>query len=325
MHLPSISTMLGCLLTMSLGFTMPSSKSILHLESTDASTAVLTGKDHFWLAQDESNELLLFPRNIDSKPLQRFDVTPYLELQGTEVDIEASCRSPKDPNRIYWIGSMSNNKNGKFRPDRDRLFATVIHGEGASSKMQFAGSMQGLRQRLIEWGDQHGFALSQCAQKGVEPKRNDGFNVEGLEFSLDGKDLWIAFRAPLLGENQNQALIIPILHFEKNFPKGIIEFGKPILLDLGGRGFRSIGKNSKGEYLIVAGRSDAKVDFALYLWNGNPQNQPLRLNADLSDLAPEGIVDVPHDMSKDFVVQLLSDFGDKKCSQSKWIQVVIDK
>ncbi len=304
---------------------MPLLKTTMHLESTDASTAVLSGEDFLWLAQDESNELLLYPRNSDSKPTHRYDVTPELALEGTEIDIEASCRSPQNTNRIYWIGSMSNNKNGKLRPDRDRLFATDMHGVGAKSRMQFVGYIQWLRQVIIDWGDQHGLALSASAQKGVEPKRVDGFNVEGMEFSPDGKDLWIAFRAPLLGENHDQALIVPVLQFEHKFPKEKQSLGKPILLDLGGRGFRSIGKNKKGEYLIVAGSPEARDDFALYLWNGVPKSLPQKLKADLSGLAPEGIVEVPIDMSKDFEVQLLSDFGDQKCSQSKWIQVVVDK
>jgi len=312
--------MLGCF-TVSMGFSMPLLKTIMHLESTDASTAVLTGEEYFWLAQDESNELLLYPRNIDSKPIQRYDVTPELALDGTEIDLEASCRSPQNPNRIYWIGSMSNNKNGKLRPDRDRLFATDIHGVGEKSSMQFVGYILGLRQVIIDWGDQHGLALSASAQKGVEPKRVDGFNIEGMEFSADGKDLWIAFRAPLLGNDRSKALLVPILQFERDFPHGKPQLGEPILLDLGGRGFRSLGKNAKGEYLIVAGSSEAKDDFALFRWNGNPKQKPQKLMADLSGLAPEGIVDVPSNLSTDFKVQLLSDYGDNQCSQSKWIQV----
>lgn len=298
---------------------------VAHTGSHDGSTAIAVDSMHFWMAEDEANELKMFSRTRSGPLLAKFDMNAVLGLSGKEVDIEGSCASPQHSGRIYWIGSLSNNKEGKIRPDRDRIFATEFSGSGAQSQLRFVGYYQGLRQHLIAWGDAQGYDFSAKAAKGVEPKRDDGFNVEGLEMAPDGKTLYIAFRAPLVGKRSDLALIAPLLDFEKWFASGrpldAPRFGKPLELDLGGRGFRSLGKNAQGEFLIVAGSTESTPDFALYTWDGKATGKPRLRTANLQGLAPEGIVEVPASLQGNFEVQLLSDFGENKNTQSAWVQV----
>lgn len=302
-----------------------SSPPVAHTGSHDGSTAIAVDSMHFWMAEDEANELKMFSRTRSGPLLAKFDMNAVLGLSGKEVDIEGSCASPQHSGRIYWIGSLSNNKEGKIRPDRDRIFATEFSGSGAQSQLRFVGYYQGLRQHLIAWGDAQGYDFSAKAAKGVEPKRDDGFNVEGLEIAPDGKTLYIAFRAPLVGKRSDLALIAPLLDFEKWFASGrpldAPRFGKPVELDLGGRGFRSLGKNAQGEFLIVAGSTESTPDFALYTWDGKATGKPRLRTANLQGLAPEGIVEVPASLQGNFEVQLLSDFGENKNTQSAWVQV----
>jgi hypothetical protein len=304
---------------------MSTTKNVIHEGSTNGSTAILVDKKFLFVAEDENNVIRLFSRQKSGPAYTSVDVGPWLGLSGKEVDIEGSCRSPSMPARVYWIGSLSNNKNGKIRPDRDRLFATDVVGQNARATLQFAGYVADLRPHLAAWGDAHGYGFSACMAKGVEPKRVDGFNVEGLETSPDGKTLYIALRAPLVGKQRDLALIVPLLDFENWFANGHPRtppvFGAPVELALGKRGIRSLGKNARGEYLIVAGSVDGSENFALFQWDGQPKSAPRLRDADLRGLAPEGIVEVPEDLSGAITVQLLSDQGSERETQSSWVEV----
>lgn len=293
--------------------------------SHDGSTAVPIDSQHILIAEDESNALKLYSSIQSGPALASFDMAPFLALKGKEIDLEASCLSPTNPRRVYWIGSMSNSKKGKIRPDRDRIFATDIQGKGTAIQVQMVQYYQGLRQHLMDWGDSHGYALTTKAAKGIEPKRIDGFNLEGLEFAPDQRTLLLGFRAPGVGKSSTYALVVPLLHFESWFATPSSkppQFGKALEWDLGGRGIRSLGKNQQGEYLIVAGPADSTPDFALYTWNGDYHSQPILRQANLQGLAPEGIVRVPDSLQGAFQVQLLSDFGDSQNTRLDWVPVM---
>lgn len=64
------------------------------------------------------------------------------------------------------------------------------------------------------------------AATGIEPKRIDGFNVEGIEIGPDGTSLYIGFRAPYVGSGNNNALICPLLNFETWFGIGSLSNSK---------------------------------------------------------------------------------------------------
>jgi hypothetical protein len=288
-------------------------KDIYNAGVADGSTGIAVDADYMFIADDETNVIKLYNRNNSGLSVYQFDVNSYLNLSGTEVDMEASFRSPTNPNRIYWIGSLSNSKSGEARPDRNRIFATDIVGTGANATLTFVGYYSNLRSKIITWGDNNGYNLTAKAATGIEPKRIDGFNIEGLEMGPDGTTLYIGFRAPYVGSGTNKALICPLLNFETWFnngaPSGNPTFGAPIELNLNNHGIRSLGKNAANQYLIVAGSYAADGTFGLYSWNGLASSAPVALAVDLTDLKPEGIVTVPASVSGTFQVDLISDLG----------------
>ncbi|WP_281322083.1 Ig-like domain-containing protein [Flavobacterium aestivum] len=284
-----------------------------HTGSSDGSAAIAIDNNYMFVGDDETTLISLYNRNASGLPIYTFDPKPFLNLATGESDLEAAFVSPTNPNRIYWFGSQSNNKNGESRPDRDRVFVTDIVGTGANATLTFVGSYQGLRSKIIAWGDTNGYALSTSAATGMIPKRIDGYNIEGAVMGPDGTTAYICFRAPYVNTtNRNKALICPINNFETWFnngsPVGNPTFGTPIELNLGTRGIRDIAKNASNQYVIVAGAFDTTVNFALYSWNGQGSSAPTQLTANLAGLAPEGII-VPASQSGTFQVQLISDEG----------------
>ena len=100
----------------------------------DASAAAPVGTDYMLIADDEANLLRLFHRNYSGQAIKTFDVTSGAGGEnGEEFDIEGASASVKyNPgNRLYWITSLGNNKSGKLKPYRNRLFATDVTGTGA--------------------------------------------------------------------------------------------------------------------------------------------------------------------------------------------------
>lgn len=300
-------------LAVSASLATAATKDIYNTGVADGSTAIPIDANYMFVADDETNVIKLYDRNNSGLSLYQFDVNPYLNLGGTEVDMEASFRSPTNPNRIYWIGSLSNSKSGEARPDRNRIFATDIVGTGANATLVFVGYYSNLRSKLIAWGDANGYNFTAKAATGIEPKRIDGFNIEGLEMGPDGTTMYIGFRAPYVGTGTNKALICPLLNFESWFgngsPSANPTFGSPIELNLNNHGIRSLGKNASNQYLIVAGSYAATGTFELYAWNGQAASAPVLLSVDLTNLKPEGIVAVPTSLSGAFTVDLVSDLG----------------
>ena len=300
-------------LAVSASLATTSTKDIYNTGVADGSTGIAVDANYMFAADDETNVIKLFNRNNSGLSVYQFDLNPYLNLSGTEVDIEGSFRSTTNPNRIYWIGSLSNSKTGAARPDRNRIFATDIVGTGANATLVFVGYYANLRSRIITWGDANGFNFTAKAATGIEPKRIDGFNVEGLEMGPDGTTLYIGFRAPYVGPGNNNAVICPLLNFESWFgngsPTANPTFGAPIVLNLNNHGIRSLGKNASNQYIIVAGSYAAEGTFQLYSWNGLAASAPVLLTANLTNLKPEGIVEIPSSLTGSFQLDLISDLG----------------
>jgi hypothetical protein len=139
------------------------------------------------------------------------------------------------------------------------------------------------------------------AAAGVLPEQLDGLNIEGLAaWKTDG--LLIGFRGPLVA---SRALLVPFTNPASVVSGGRAKFEKPILLDLGGRGIRSIDR-VKSHYLIVAGPVGDVGTFAIYRWTGEPADSPV-LQAQLyfGAVAPEALLPGPNSNE----VTLLSDDG----------------
>jgi hypothetical protein len=88
--------------------------------------------------------------------------------------------------------------------------------------------------------------------------------------------------------------------------------GRPILIELGGAGIRSIEYSDANKtYFIIAGPYDDTGGFHLYQWSGNPSEEPALMEADFQGLHPEAVVVYPNDTKR---IQILSDDGSEQIS-----------
>jgi len=299
--------------------------------TSDASSAIAIDSTYAFVADDEDQTIRLYDRTNSGLPINQFNFTSSLGLSGgSEVDIEASSRVG---NTIYWLGSHSNNSGGSDRPNRERIFSTTISGTGAASTLAFGGYYQFLEDDLIAWDNNNGhglgagfLGLAASAANGVLPEQSSGFNIEGLTFAPDGTTAYVSFRAPQSPTStRTDALIIAVTNFTSILngtggTSGSANFAAPIFLDLGGRGIRSIERNSSNQYLIVAGPAGSAMgtapnDFRLYTWDGIPSNAPVLRAADLTGLSASGgsfesIIEVPNSLTASSQIELLVDNGD---------------
>ena len=88
-------------------------------------------------------------------------------------------------------------------------------------------------------------------------------------------------------------------------PSGPARFGPPVLLDLGGRGVRSISW-WRGRYLIIAGHHASGGTSMLYTWDGSGAPAPVGA-VDLTGYNPEGFF-TPEDRAQ---ILLVSDDGER--------------
>ncbi|WFU44156.1 DUF3616 domain-containing protein [Bradyrhizobium sp. CB82] len=97
---------------------------IEYSDMCDASAAVAISADMFIVANDEDN-LLRDYRRGEPKVAQAFSLDQFLRPapDEPEADIEGAARID---DRIYLVTSHGQNKNGKNRPSRHRLFATTV-------------------------------------------------------------------------------------------------------------------------------------------------------------------------------------------------------
>ena len=304
--------------------------------ASNASTAVVIDSNYMLVGDDENQALRLYDRNNSGLPLTSFDYTSLLGLTDIsggvprEVDIEAST---KVGNRIFWMGSQSNNDSGSNRPNRDRVLATDISGTGANTTLSYVGRYDFLEEDIIAWDQNnlHGkganyYGLAASAAAGVGSKQSSGYNIEGLEMSPDNTTAYIAFRAPQEPTTtRTKALIVPVTNFTSLLStsgggtQGTATFSAPIELDLGSRGIREIRKNAANQYVIIAGPGGdatgvAPNDFRLYTWTGNASDAPVLRTADLTSLnvggSFESIVELPSSLTSTSQIQLLVDNGD---------------
>jgi hypothetical protein len=289
----------------------PSSFAAVHYGASDVSTAVAVDDDYMFVADDENQVIRLFARNTDGLALWEQDFTADLALTDLdanghprEVDIEASMRVG---NRIYWLGSHSNcggcNPPGEQRPNRNRLFATDIVGSGEMARLEYVGRYHNLKQDLIAWDNTNGHGLGAkalqlqaSAAPGVPPENGarNGFNLEGLSLSPDGRVAYLGFRSPLTPRStRTNALVIPLLNFSQlvtsNPARGPARFGPPVELILGGRGVRSLDSSSNG-VVIIAGSVTNKGPFCLYTWGGTAQEHPVERFIAQHLARPEGLI-----------------------------------
>jgi Protein of unknown function (DUF3616) len=196
----------------------------------------------------------------------------------TEADLEGSARIG---DRIYWIGSHGRKtRDSSVDEHRWRLFSTEVV-QSDQGPVLSRGPGRPYTGLLASWliDGRYEPLLRQAIMLG--PKDTGGLNIEGLASTPNG-GLLIGFRNPQIG---GRALVAHLLN-----PDAVIDtmhqplWGEPALLDLGGRGIRSMEWTGAG-YWIVAGPSGGEAaprhhpSFALYRWSGQVQSAPVFAHA----------------------------------------------
>ncbi|WP_225822679.1 DUF3616 domain-containing protein [Streptomyces naphthomycinicus] len=282
--------------------------------ASDASAAVDVGGGYLVVANDEDNTLRLYDGSVSGAPVRSWDLDDALGADK-EVDIEGAARAG---DTIYWTGSLGNNKDGEFKPDRDTVFTTTVSGSGAATQLAFGTAGHRLRDDLVAWdeanGDRYGFAAATA--DGQAPKQIDGFNVEGLEFAPgSATTAYVGFRAPLVPpQTGGKALLVPVTNLDQVARGTKAAFGTPVELDLGGLSVRDLRRNSQGQYLILAGSwsaEDNSAPYALYSWDGVAGHRPVKvLDLPTADAGGwESVVSVPDMTTAGARVQLITDDG----------------
>lgn len=280
----------------------PASAVVTYRGPCDASAAVALDRDHFVVAGDEDNTLRIY-RLGQPLPVGKVPLAAFIDSGDKESDLEAAAAVGK---RVYWIASHGRNSKGKPRPSRQRFFATDIDTRAQPPGLTPAGTpYRGLLDDLASAPTLAGLRLGDAAQ--LAPEAPGGLNIEGLAAMPDGS-LLIGFRSPV---PNGRALLVPLLNpaeLVTAMPGRHARFGGPILLELRGRGVRSIDRAMDGNgYWIVAGPvADAGV-FSLYRWSGHTKDAPQIVDSsELVGLRPEALFQRPGDGA---TLQILSDDG----------------
>ena len=115
----------------------------------------------------------------------------------------------------------------------------------------------------------------------------DGLSIKGLAAAPDGS-LLTGFRNPLVA---GKALLVRLSNpgaVVKGSEKAV--FGPPVLINLGGRGVRSIDRVHSG-HVNVAGPVGDLGSFALFGWSGRATDLPVNTGLSLPDgFSPEALV-----------------------------------
>lgn len=295
----------------------------------EASAVAPVGTPPRWLAvaDNELPRVVLFPLEPQSSKVHQPALSVAVSPDYPVDDLEAVTVFPWDPNgdgkpeAVYHVfaGSGSRSKNGKDRPQRDALFALEIDVKAAAegkatafpatvemnttlrSQMRSLGS----ENATTPWGPVLRDSLWAAGQKpdaqnaALAGGTAAGYNVEGLTVSKDGQALLLGLRSPLVG---GKALLVPLTN-----PVAALGLGEsapqpaalaaPVLLDLGGRGIRSIEWDAaRSVYLISAGACDDSGNFQFFTWGGDSAEAPKPVNTpsarEAAKYSPEGLTPV---------------------------------
>lgn len=238
--------------------------------SCDASGAVAISAGKFAVADDEDNVIRVYDANTGGAPIMQYDLSYDKDLKINtdrfgrplpapleEMDIEAATGLNGE---AYWVTSHGRDSKGRIAPDRLRFFATSINLEEQQVNLS-SPAVTDLLEVLATDPGMESYKLMEASLK--SPKAVGGLALEGMTARPNG-GLLFGFRNPV---PENKALMVEL----KN-PKDLLggkkaELGKPVRLDLGGRGVRGL-SYWRGQYLIAAGAADEGFNPALYRWYG---------------------------------------------------------
>ena len=248
-----------------------------HRGVSDASGAVSLepGGTRFLVASDEDQDVTcirLYDAAVDGDAIQAFSLA-HAKLnpdpEEPELDLEAAAWLGK---RIVWIGSHGRSKKAKRRPSRHRLFATRMSRKNGKLALTVTGAPYG--SLVADLG-------KRWPSLELDPKlppKEGGLSIEGLSNTSKAGELLIGFRSPLIDE---KALIVRLSNATGVLDSGETpRFGEPLLLDLAGRGIRSLEFwPERQRFVILAGPAGGKGDFRLYWWTGTAAAQPEKIKA----------------------------------------------
>ena len=285
------------------GALLPSAEApVVYRGICDASAAVALDEQHFVVADDERNVLLVYRRG-QAEAVGSLSLADFLGAEK-ESDLEGGAQVGST---IYWISSHGLNSKGKGGKDRRRFFATeVVPGSTPPALRVFAPPRHDLLEAMAKAPALAPYALAKAAQLPAEAP--GGLNIEGLAATPQGS-LLIGFRNPVPAHG---ALVVPLQNPRELLAGAPAVFGQPITLPLGGRGIRSIEGVGTG-YLIVAGPPADDGSFALYRWSGTAGDAPVPLALDLGTLRPEALLMIPGTRK----LQVLSDDGGMKVGSTE--------
>lgn len=311
-----------------------------HQGICDASAAVSLGEDQFIVGQDETdaalgNTLRVYSSQLSGNSTKLIPINDYVNTQK-EIDLEAVTELN---GVIYWMTSHGRNKDGEVKSKRHQFFATKLTEDRSNLEQIGKSYTQLVFQDMLSELKFDQFKVKEAETKA--PKTKGGLNIEGLTATPEG-ELLIGFRNPI---PDDKALLIPLKNPLELVTQSVgsvkAQFGEPILLDLNGLGIRSIEYwPAIKAYMIIAGPFDGSDRFALYLWSGNPNENPELIDLTLpTDFRPESVLFYPH-LSDHF--QILSDDGTirrvdgqeckdikdsenpEKYFRSIWVQIELD-
>lgn len=232
-------------------------------------------------------------------------------MPAPEVDLEAATAVGQ---RVYWLSSHGRNRNGTFRPSRQRFFATDIDvREGGVSIRPVGKPYTRLLRDIVDDPQLAKYALADAASR--PPKAPGGFNIEGLAATPDGRML-IGLRNPPF---ERRAILLVLLNAPEVIEGQRVRWGPPIELDLDGLGVRSIEYWADAKrYVVVAGPTDGGT-CELYFWSGSPADPPEHVDGlNLKKWRPEALVIYPGQPLDR--LQLVSDDGRRQRDPQRALQ-----
>lgn len=258
----------------------------VHSGLANASVAVAVGTNRFLTGCDEENVVKLYRSGVSGPALAEYDLTKWLDLHGHpgDADIEGAARIG---DVIYWLGSHSRARDGRPRPNRERILATRIHEEtnGVVTLERVGKPCVNLLSALLRAPQLSRFHLLEAM--GKAPEEDGGLNLEGLAATADG-GLLIGFRSPLVN---GKSLVVPLRNPAEIMNGAKPELGEPLLLDLDGLGVRDMVFTGI-EYFILGGRTAHGGTSHLFRWAGGTAVPEKVDKAGLRHLNPEGVANV---------------------------------
>jgi hypothetical protein len=207
--------------------------------------------------------------------------------QGTRLGYSSLQGAARVGNRIYFIGSHPRQKGGHNRPNFRRLVS--VESQVVDGREQLSPVDNGYHRLAHDIGDdselksaylERSIMLRYPVLDRLAPQLQ-GFNIQGLAPSRDGKGLFIGLRNPL---RRSRGIVLELRN-PAQLMKGESKasFGPPIMLGLGGRGIVSIDFSlAARSYFILAADATKDTNFAVYRWSGQTNDSSPVLVHELS-------------------------------------------